>query len=163
MGRNIKAMNCSDFEENVVAISEKALPQDVGASLEEHRRQCKRCASLATHIERVLRETLPGEDEATLSHRFWPEVLQQVGEHDRQGFVLGKLGLRPVALTACLVLAVWAGIQLGNIYTDRTLVAGDYEEIEEPIVPYLDVLDDVPHDSLAELLLQGSLEVESKP
>ena len=165
MSRKRREVNCREFEKTVIALLEKTLPQGTGESLEEHRRACEGCASLAATMEQILREAVPPQDVA-LSQQFWPALLRRIREHDSQGFAFGKLGLRPIALTACFLLAVWAGVHLGDAYVNRALVSpGDesfYSEEIEEIVPYLVVLDDVPHGSLAELLLQESLQVEPK-
>jgi hypothetical protein len=165
MSRKRRKVNCREFEKNVIALLEKTLPQGTGESLEEHRSECEGCASLAATMEQILQEAVPPQDVA-LSQQFWPALVRRIREHDSRGLAFGKLSLRPIALTACLLLAVWAGVHLGNAYVNQELVSPgeeySYSEEIEEIVPFFMVLDDVPHGSLAELLLREPLQNESK-
>jgi hypothetical protein len=161
MSRKRNKVNCRKFEKDVIALLEKTLPRNTEESLEEHRHECEDCASLAATLEQILLEDIPAGNEA-LSKRFWPVLHERVREHDARGLAVGKLGFRPLALASCFILAVWTGVHLGNAYVDQT-TALPSEEIEEGIVPYIPLLTDVPPDSLAELLIQESLQAESEP
>jgi predicted anti-sigma-YlaC factor YlaD len=157
-------MDCGKLEKNVLALCEGALPQEGKEALEEHLRECKRCASLTTDMRQLWGEMSLAE-EAALSQQFWPRLFRRIREYDageREGLgrcAVANVGLRPIAAVAGLLLAVWAGIHLGEAYSVRvsTSVAETRPDAEEAVVPYLAVLDNVPHGSLAELLVQESI------
>ena len=158
-------MNCGELEKNILALCEGThLPEEKEA-LEQHLEECKRCASLTADI-RELWGQVPPAQEVALSPQFLPGLFRRIREYDaREGEGSGrravkKMGLRPIAAAASLLLAVWAGNHLGKAYSVRMVTSAAEArpaEAEEAIVPYLAVLDNVPHGSLAELLVQESI------
>jgi predicted anti-sigma-YlaC factor YlaD len=157
-------MDCGKLEKKVLALCEGELSRERREALEEHLLECKRCASLTTDMRELWGDMSVAED-AELSQQFWPRLFRRIREYDageREGLgkcAMAHVGLRPITAVACLLLAIWAGIFLGEAYSVRvsTSVAETWPDAEEAVVPYLAMLDDLPHGSLAELFVQESI------
>jgi hypothetical protein len=159
-------MDCRGFETEVLAFCDESLAPDRKEVFEEHFIQCKRCALLAAVLKEALRDRSLAQ-QARLSRRFWPRLHRRIRDYDSRKKTLKWLwvpntGIRPIAVTAGLLLAIWAGVHLGNVYSDRLWsptreTSLPQAEVEEEMVPYLAVLDELPHGSVAELLLQQTI------
>lgn len=152
-------MDCYEFEKDLLLFHEDRL-SDRGRTLDEHRRGCKRCSRLADLLDDVLDDC--SLEEKTLSPQFWPRLYERVRAHDSPE-PRGLRAWRPgaVALAASFVLAVGVGVFLGSAYSERLGLSSEVgllpQELREEIVPYLLVLDEVPHGSLAELMVEESM------
>jgi hypothetical protein len=157
-------MNCRELGKKVLDLVEGTLSQSETKPLEEHLAGCQRCRTLAASLDALMNEGRM--DELTLSPEFWPRLNQRIVESERGGIgrlghvLAGGLRLRPVAASACLLFGVWAGIQLGSAFSERMQYLESEltaEELEE-LSPYISVLEDVPHGSLAELVIEQSFQ-----
>jgi hypothetical protein len=163
-------MDCHGIERAAFAVAENRLSKEEDGLVRAHLAQCEPCRSLIAFMRQRVREAQETED-AELSPFFWTRLKHRIDAYESgqtagvRRFVPARLGLRPAALAACLFMAVWAGFHLGSAYTERTspVTSQSDQESEDDLVDFLAIIDDVPHGSFAELLIEESSDPGLEP
>jgi hypothetical protein len=159
-------MNCRHVERNVVNLVESTLAPEERKALEDHLSQCEKCRALNDFVSGVMNET-DQADEVSLSPDFWPRLNRRIEgyEQSQTGWLGQRPRLRPVAVTACLLLGAWAGIHLGNAYSEHVFHPPDKSPLaqEDEVLPYISIFEGVPQGSLAELVIEQTRGEGSEP
>jgi len=155
------AMNCKEVERRAAALAEGLLTEEERAELETHIRHCARCRSVSARVAELVGE-LTAARTTGLSLQFWPRLRRRLQAHDaaraeRFGRWAGRRRrLRPVLASACILIGIWTGIELGNAYALRqsatAVEAPAYSTPQDPVF-YPEVLEGLPADSLSALLI----------
>jgi hypothetical protein len=110
-------MDCKTVHENILALTEGALPEDLQRSILEHTRICGSCTRLAEgfkSVESIIaseRETAPNPFTKT---RILQHIETTLDERQHMKLPQFKRVLQPVLITLSLFVALFIGFILGK-------------------------------------------------
>jgi anti-sigma factor RsiW len=152
-------MNCREFERHLWAVAEANVPPSEKEVVETHLARCDDCRSLAAELTALIRQANEVND-VQASPYFFARLKGRIESYEasrsetRRRFLPRMLQRKSLAVATSLILGVGAGIYLGDAVATRQSTRAPEVGSEEYL--FLAALDDVPHGSLAEVLLEHS-------
>jgi len=162
-------MICEDIEKKLLALAEGTLPEAEKEKLEAHIQECARCESYASFMKLVGGKS--SFEMEGLSPQFWPKLYQRIRVYDaaqagrRSRSAAVRLWLRPLLASTCLLLGIWAGIELGSDYSIRVLpleIPAAPSTAPAESIPYWEIFEGLPPGSISELFAKEHLDERSE-
>ncbi len=129
-------MTCKQVRNKLIFYIEKSLPPDEQKAVEEHLQHCAKCAQDYEKLAKAL-QFIETEKQTEPNPYLWTRIKAKLDapQAEKQPVFSGLL--QPVILTLLVVLGIFLGIKLGNLYVQPNPVSNitmssksvDYEDI----------------------------------
>jgi predicted anti-sigma-YlaC factor YlaD len=150
-------MKCKQIQSELIFYLEGDLNIEKRKEIKSHLSECETCKNLAGNLNSSLR-IIDKEKELKVNPYIYTRIQERINNYERRpsAFITSATRiLRPVFVSAIIILGIFAGIKLGNYLNDRLI--NDVTEIQ--IESYY--LNDLQHEPVEASLLYEELEKEN--